>query len=143
MHSSTSSSSAITHVCSPPRLTGWRRILASTIAVTAIGTGCIEYYARSNDNPVMFFPSPDLWNTPWCQFGESAGGQTVITVSARCKFGRVIDMWEQEPCVWPIMCAWPGSALHREIYSIAAREDNNIISDYSPEPLSDTSHSYV
>ena len=123
MHSSTSSSSAITYVRSPPELTGWRRILVSTIALTAIGISCTEFYARSNGYPAIFVPSPSLWATQWYRFEESADDQTVIIGASRSKFGIVMDVWEQETNARPIMIAWPGSAPHPVLHLIAERED--------------------
>ena len=54
-----------------PDAANWRRILSCTIAVTIVGIGCTEYYARSQNYPVLFETSPDLWATQWFKFEAS------------------------------------------------------------------------
>jgi len=123
VHSSTSSSSDDAYTRLLPETANWRRILSLTISVTIIGISGTEYYARSQNYPVLFETSPDLWATQWFRFEASKDDQTVIVGASRNKFGLVIDLWEKEKGTRPIMLAWPASSPLPVLHRIAEREN--------------------
>ena len=122
MHSSTSSSNDDVYIRMLPDAANWRRILSCTIAVTIVGIGCTEYYARSQNYPVLFETSPDLWATQWFRFEAAEDNQTVIVGASRNKFGVLIDLWEEETGTRPIMLAWPASSPLPVLNLISERE---------------------
>jgi hypothetical protein len=128
VHLSTSSSSASTHVRSPPELTGWWRILASTIALTAIGISCIEFCARANGNAATVVTSPSLWGRQWYRFDESANE----TDSPKIHFEDYIENSQYNCPEWSHLTP-------------AAAKDytKNIISDQSPATTQLTSHPHA
>lgn len=123
VHSSTSSSNQIVYIRTLPDVSKWRQVLLCTVIVTAAGIAGVEAYARANDYPVMFTSSPELWATQWFKFESSADDQTVVIGASRNKFGIVLDLWEQETGMRPIMLAWPASPPHPVLHQIAERED--------------------
>ncbi len=123
MHSSTSNSKRQLYVRPLPVIKGYKKILALTVVWTAIGIGGVEYYARANSFPVMFEISPDLWVTQWYKTERGPEDQTVIIGASRCKFGLVMDTWEQATEVRPTMLAWPGSPPHPTLHLLAERDD--------------------
>lgn len=123
MHSSTSSSDRDIYVRPLPKFKVWRRVVSLTVIVTAIALGSVEWYARANDYPILFQTNPALWATQWFKLDDSPKDQTVIIGASRCKFGLILDTWEQETNTRPIMLAWPGSPPHPTLHLLAQRED--------------------
>ena len=123
MHSSTSNSEPTVYLRPLPRFSFWRRIVTFTVVLTLTALGSVERYARANNHPILFQTNPSLWATQWFKLDDSLNDQTVIIGTSRCKFGLILDTWEQETNTRPVMPVWLGSPPHPTLHLLAQRED--------------------
>lgn len=118
----TSSSDNDIYIRTLPKQLDWRRVISCTLALTVLSLAGTEYYARSQGHSPSFPQIPDLWVAQWYQLEQSPADQLVFIGASRTQFDLIMDNWEIETGLRPVMLAWPGSPADGVLRLLAEQE---------------------
>lgn len=84
-----------------------KRLLLTVIGLMAILLTGMEIKARQENYPINFPFTADMWAKQWHRLEPQ---QTVFIGASRMQFGMIINEWEQQLGVRPLLLAWPGQS---------------------------------
>ena len=82
----------------------------------------VEMTARQRGYRVNFPFTPDMWVGQWYRLDALPDDHTVFIGASRMQFGLIVNEWQRQTDVRPLLLAWPGSPPGLVLHELAKRK---------------------
>tara|TARA_B100000029_G_scaffold240283_1_gene237455 strand:- start:67 stop:1140 length:1074 start_codon:yes stop_codon:yes gene_type:complete len=100
---------------------GMRKLLTVASIILVLLTA-VEMTARQRGDQVNFPFTSDMWVGQWYRLDSLPDNQTVFIGASRVQFGLIVNEWERQTGVRPLLLAWPGSPPGLILQELAKRQ---------------------
>lgn len=98
------------------------RQLITVAGIMLVLLTVVEMTARQRGYQASFPSTPDMWVGQWYRLDSLPDDQTVFIGASRIQFGLIVNEWESQTDVRPLLLAWPGSPPGLILHELAKRK---------------------